>query len=67
MTREIQTMQAKMTFLTMSVSGGPFIGLFGTVAGVMITFGAIAAAGDVNINAIAPGFPLPWWRRWAVY
>lgn len=55
MTREIQTMQAKMTFLTMSVSGGPFIGLFGTVAGVMITFGAIAAAGDVNINAIAPG------------
>ncbi|MEY4588273.1 MAG: hypothetical protein RL497_349 [Pseudomonadota bacterium] len=55
MTREIQTMQSKMTFLTMSVSGGPFIGLFGTVAGVMITFGAIAAAGDVNINAIAPG------------
>lgn len=55
MTREIQKMQAKMTFLTMSVSGGPFIGLFGTVAGVMITFGAIAAAGDVNINAIAPG------------
>lgn len=55
MTREIQAMQSKMTFLTMSVSGGPFIGLFGTVAGVMITFGAIAAAGDVNINAIAPG------------
>jgi biopolymer transport protein ExbB len=55
MTREIQKMQSKMTFLTMSVSGGPFIGLFGTVAGVMITFGAIAAAGDVNINAIAPG------------
>ncbi|MFX8984355.1 MotA/TolQ/ExbB proton channel family protein, partial [Acinetobacter baumannii] len=26
-----------------------------TVVGVMITFAAIAAAGDVNVNAIAPG------------
>src|SRR5262249_14063222 len=30
-------------------------GLLGTVVGVMITFAAIAASGDVNINAIAPG------------
>src|SRR5262249_40677911 len=34
---------------------GPFLGLLGTVVGVMITFPAIAAAGDVNVNAIAPG------------
>ena len=33
-----------------------FVGVFlGTVVGVMITFAAIAAAGDVNVNAIAPG------------
>jgi biopolymer transport protein ExbB len=41
--------------LTIAISGGPFIGLLGTVIGVMITFAAIAAAGDVNVNAIAPG------------
>ena len=38
-----------------AISGGPFLGLLGTVVGVMITFAAIAAAGDVNVNAIAPG------------
>lgn len=44
-----------MVALTISISGGPFLGLLGTVVGVMITFAAIAAAGDVNVNAIAPG------------
>jgi biopolymer transport protein ExbB len=44
-----------MVLLTIAISGGPFIGLLGTVLGVMITFGAVAAAGEVNINAIAPG------------
>jgi biopolymer transport protein ExbB len=44
-----------MVMLTIAISGGPFLGLLGTVVGVMITFAAIAAAGDVNINAIAPG------------
>jgi len=29
--------------------------LLGTVVGVMITFAAVAQAGDVNVNAIAPG------------
>ncbi|MFX6872941.1 MotA/TolQ/ExbB proton channel family protein, partial [Acinetobacter baumannii] len=32
-----------------------FLGLLGTVIGVMVTFAAIAMSGDVNINAIAPG------------
>jgi biopolymer transport protein ExbB len=44
-----------MVLLTIAISGGPFIGLLGTVVGVMITFAASAAAGDVNINSIAPG------------
>jgi biopolymer transport protein ExbB len=44
-----------MVVLTIAISGGPFLGLLGTVVGVMITFAAIAESGDVNVNAIAPG------------
>ena len=54
-TREIQALNRNMVLLTIAVSGGPFLGLLGTVLGVMITFAAIAASGDVNIAAIAPG------------
>lgn len=53
--RETQKLNARMVLLTIAISGGPFLGLLGTVVGVMITFAAIAAAGDVNVNAIAPG------------
>ena len=52
---ENAALDRNMVLLTISIAGGPFIGLLGTVLGVMITFAAIAAAGDVNINAIAPG------------
>ncbi|HSB97345.1 MAG TPA: MotA/TolQ/ExbB proton channel family protein, partial [Spongiibacteraceae bacterium] len=52
---EMQRLNSQMVLLTIAVAGGPFIGLFGTVVGVMIVFAAIAASGDVNINAIAPG------------
>jgi len=55
MVRESHRLNAQMVFLTIAISGGPFLGLLGTVVGVMITFAAIAAAGDVNVNAIAPG------------
>jgi len=44
-----------MVVLTIAISGGPFLGLLGTVVGVMITFAAIADSGEVNVNAIAPG------------
>lgn len=53
--RESQKLNAQMVLLTIAISGGPFLGLLGTVVGVMITFAAIAASGDVNVNAIAPG------------
>lgn len=55
MTRITQRLNSQMVWLTIAISGGPFLGLLGTVVGVMITFAAIAASGDVNINAIAPG------------
>jgi biopolymer transport protein ExbB len=53
--RESQRLNGSMVLLTIAISGGPFLGLLGTVVGVMITFASIAAAGDVNVNAIAPG------------
>ncbi len=55
MTRITQRLSSQMVWLTIAISGGPFLGLLGTVIGVMITFAAIAQAGDVNVNAIAPG------------
>jgi biopolymer transport protein ExbB len=53
--REQQALNAQMVLLTICISGGPFLGLLGTVVGVMITFATIAQAGDVNVNSIAPG------------
>lgn len=53
--RESQRLNSKMVLLTIAIAGGPFLGLLGTVVGVMITFAVIAASGDVNINSIAPG------------
>jgi biopolymer transport protein ExbB len=54
-TRLQQSLSSQMVLLTIAISGGPFLGLLGTVIGVMITFAAIALSGDVNVNAIAPG------------
>ncbi|VAX12973.1 MotA/TolQ/ExbB proton channel family protein, partial [hydrothermal vent metagenome] len=55
MVRENQKINSLMVLLTIAISGGPFLGLLGTVVGVMITFAAIAASGNVDVNAIAPG------------
>lgn len=41
--------------LTLGISGGPFMGLLGTVWGVMNTFAGMAEAGEANLTAIAPG------------
>ena len=55
MVRESQKINSKMVLLTIAISGGPFIGLLGTVIGVMITFAEMASTGDVSIASIAPG------------
>lgn len=44
-----------LIYLTISIAGGPYVGLLGTVVGVMITFAVIARSGEVNVNSIAPG------------
>ena len=46
---------AGLMILTFGVSGGPFLGLLGTVWGVMNTFASMAEAGEANLTAIAPG------------
>ncbi len=53
--REQQRLNSLLVLLTIAISGGPFIGLLGTVVGVMVTFATIAETGDINIAAIAPG------------
>ncbi len=52
---ETKRLNSNLTVLTMAISGGPFLGLLGTVWGVMNTFAAMAEAGEANIMAIAPG------------
>lgn len=55
MVEESHRLNNRLVLLTLSVSGAPFLGLLGTVIGIMITFASIAMAGDVNVNTIAPG------------
>jgi len=54
-TRENAKLSSMMVLLTICIAGGPYVGLLGTIIGVMITFGEIAMLGEVDINAIAPG------------
>jgi biopolymer transport protein ExbB len=53
--RETQKLNSSLVFLTIGIAGGPYLGLLGTVIGVMITFAVIAKSGQVEVNSIAPG------------
>ena len=53
--REVGKLNSKLVFLTIGIAGGPYLGLLGTVIGVMITFAVIAKSGQVEVNSIAPG------------
>jgi biopolymer transport protein ExbB len=53
--QESKRLNAWLLVLTLAITGGPFLGLLGTVWGVMNTFAAMAEAGEANIMAIAPG------------
>ncbi|HEX4083361.1 MAG TPA: MotA/TolQ/ExbB proton channel family protein [Chthoniobacteraceae bacterium] len=48
-------LESQMILLATAVSGAPFLGLLGTVWGVMDTFGDVATAGSANLTAMAPG------------
>jgi len=53
--RETKRINSYLIFLTLTIAGAPFLGLLGTVWGVMTTFAALALAGEANLAAIAPG------------
>jgi biopolymer transport protein TolQ len=52
---EVSRLTANMTFLATTASACPFIGLFGTVWGIMQSFRAIGQTGSTSIAAVAPG------------
>jgi biopolymer transport protein TolQ len=52
---EAMSLEKGMIVLSTAVAGGPFIGLLGTVWGVMETFAGIASAGSASLAAMAPG------------
>ena len=52
---ETVRLNAGTVILALAISGGPFVGLTGTVFGVMETFSGVAQAGQANLSAMAPG------------
>ncbi len=53
--REMERMERWMIFLASVGATAPFIGLFGTVWGIMHSFSAIAAMHNTNLAVVAPG------------
>lgn len=53
--REMNALERGMTFLASVGSTAPFIGLFGTVWGIMNSFSAIAATNNTSLAVVAPG------------
>ncbi|PRD43960.1 protein TolQ [Phyllobacterium phragmitis] len=53
--RESDKLEARLGFLATIGSAAPFIGLFGTVVGIMTSFQAIAASKSTNLAVVAPG------------
>jgi len=53
--REMNALERGMTFLASVGSTAPFIGLFGTVWGIMGSFSAIAASNNTSLAVVAPG------------
>ena len=52
--RESQRVEDGLGVLSVVATSSPFIGLFGTVWGIMNAFGAIASAGNTNLTTVAP-------------
>ncbi len=53
--REMNILERGMTFLASVGSSAPFIGLFGTVWGIMNSFSAIASTNNTSLAVVAPG------------
>ena len=55
LTREMDRVERNMTFLASTGSTAPFVGLFGTVWGIMTAFQDIALSNNTSLAVVAPG------------
>jgi biopolymer transport protein TolQ len=53
--REIELLERRLLVLATVGSAGPFVGLFGTVWGIMTSFQSIAASKNTSLAVVAPG------------
>ena len=53
--REVEKLESKLFILATVGAAGPFIGLFGTVWGIMTSFRSIAASKNTSLAVVAPG------------
>ena len=53
--REIERLERRLLVLATVGSAGPFVGLFGTVWGIMTSFQSIAASKNTSLAVVAPG------------
>jgi biopolymer transport protein TolQ len=51
----VNTLERRMTWLATIASSSPFVGLFGTVMGVVDAFAGLGSAGSGTLHAVAPG------------
>jgi biopolymer transport protein TolQ len=52
---EVNKLESRLSFLATTASIAPFIGLFGTVVGIMMAFQGIGQTGSTNLGVVAPG------------
>jgi biopolymer transport protein TolQ len=52
---EVNKLEKRLPFLATTASITPFIGLFGTVWGIMSSFQGIAGSGSTSLGVVAPG------------
>lgn len=55
LSREMERLEKRLMFLATVGSAAPFVGLFGTVIGIMTSFQAIAGSKSTNLAVVAPG------------
>lgn len=52
---EVNKLEKRLPFLATTASVAPFVGLFGTVVGIMMAFQGIGQTGSTNLAVVAPG------------
>lgn len=52
---QLTALENRLTFLASTASAAPFVGLFGTVVGILIAFRDLAAAETATLKAVGPG------------